>query len=67
MKTVFKKVKGLSFNGKEAENGSNYRESLIVIVIWFLQNDPFHFATDIIINLAEIQEILYSPETERFI
>ena len=67
MKTAFKKVKDSSFNGKEAKNGSDYRDSLIIVATWFLQNHPFHFATDIIITLAEIQEILYSPETKRSI
>ena len=67
MKTAFKKVKDSSFNGKEAKNGSDYRDSLIIVATWFLQNRPFHFATDIIITLAEIQEILYSPETKRSI
>ena len=66
MTTAFKKVKDSSFNGKEVRNGSDYRESLIIVTTWFLQNSPFHFATDIIITLAEIQ-ILYSPETKRSI
>ena len=67
MKTAFKKVKDSSFNNKEAKNGSDYRESLIIVVTWFLQNHSFHFATDIIITLAEIQEILYSFETKQSI
>ena len=67
MKTAFKKVKDSSFNGKEAKNGSDYRDSLIIVATWFLQNRPFHFATDIIITFASIQEILYSPETKRSI
>ena len=61
MKTAFKKVKDSSF--KEAKNGSDYRQSLIIVATWFLQNHPFHFVTDIIITLVEIQEVLYSPET----
>ena len=67
IKTAFKKVKDSSFDAKEAKNGSDYGVSLIIVATWFLQNHPFHFATDITITLAEIQEILYSPETKRSI
>ena len=67
MKTGFKKVKHSSFNGKEAKNGSDYREGLLIVAAWFLQSHPFHFALDIITTLAEIQEILYSPEIKRSI
>ena len=67
MKTAFKKVKDPPINGKEANNGSHYRESLLIAATWFLQNHPFHFPSDIITTLAEIQEILYSPEIKRSI
>ena len=54
MKTAFKKVIS-SFHGKKAKNGSDYIESWLIVATWFLQNHPFHFATDIITTLAEIQ------------
>ena len=56
MKTAFKKVKDSSFNGKAAKNCSDYRENLLIVATWFLQNHPFHFATDIITTLAEFKK-----------
>ena len=41
--------------------------AIVIVATWFLQNHPFYFATDIIITLGKIQEMLYSPETKRSI
>ena len=54
-----------SYNGKEAKNGSDHRESLLLVCIWLQQHHPTHYVTKILQNLSEIQEILYSPDNIR--
>ena len=54
-----------SFNGKEAKNSSDYRKSLLFVGNWLLETLPKHFVTNIIITLAEIQEISYLPDKYR--
>ena len=67
-----------SFNGKEAKNSANYRESLLIVINWFIENKnkylknksdasstKYKYAMDILQSLAEIQEILYLPDNKR--
>ena len=54
-----------SFNGKEAKNSSDYRESLLIVCSWLIQYHPDHFATSLLKSFAEIQEIMYLPDSER--
>ena len=56
-----------SFNGKEAKNSSDYRKSLLVVCSFFLENSLESYITQLLVTLAEIQELLHSPEKERSI
>ena len=64
-KQSLKKIIYNSFNGKEAKNSSNYRESLLILCVWLSENHPRHFATEIFTTLVEIQEILYATDQHR--
>ena len=55
------------FNGKEAKNYSDYRKRLLVFCSFFLEKSPGSYITQLLVTLAEIQELLYSPEKERSI
>ena len=67
MKQTLKKVIHTSFNGKEVKNSADYKESLLIVGAWLIQNYPNHFITNIITTFAEIQEILYAPNSKRSI
>ena len=47
LKHSFQKIGDSSFNGKEAKNSSDYRESLIIVSTWLLQHHPQQFITKI--------------------
>ena len=70
-KPTMESIINTSFNGKEAKNSSNYREGLIIVTNWFIENNhdnksiKFKYALDILQSLAEIQEILYLPDNKR--
>ena len=65
MKQKVQEVIACSFNGKSAKNSSDYRKSLLVLSNWFNQNHSNNIVSKLLITMAEIQEILYSPENER--
>ena len=50
MKKQFKQIIRASFNGKDAKNLSDYRESLLMVCTFC-----YHFATEILLTHAEIQ------------
>ena len=64
-KKSLKEIIQNSFNGKEAKNSSNYRDSLVVVCFWLIKHYPNHFVTEILTILVEIQEILYVTEEQR--
>ena len=63
-KKSLKEIIQKSFNGKEAKNSSNYRDSLVVVCIWLIKHYPNHVVTEIFTTLVEIQEILYATEEQ---
>ena len=67
MKQTLKKVIHTSFNGKEVKNSADYKESLLIVGAWLIQNYPNHFITNIITTFAEIQKILYAPDSKQSI
>ena len=67
MRQTLKRVIHTFFNGKEAKNSADYRETLFAVDAWLIQNYLNHFITDIITTFAEIQDILYAPESKRSI
>ena len=65
LKKSLKEIIQNSFNGKEAQTSSNYRESLLVVCFWLIKHYRKHFVTEILITLVEIQEIWYATEEQR--
>ena len=61
MKQTLKKVIHTSFNGKEAKNSADYKESLLIVGAWLIQNYPNHFITNIITTF------LYAPDSKQSI
>ena len=59
MKKQFKQIILASFNAKDAKNSLDYRGSLLMVCTWLIQNQPNHFAIEILLTHAKIQEILY--------
>ena len=51
-KQSLKKIIHNSFNGKEAKNSSNYRESLLILCVWLTEIHPGHFATETFTTLG---------------
>ena len=66
-KKYFEMIKKASFCGKEVKNGSDYRESLINIVLHLQQERPNFPFYELLSTLCEIQEILYQNESDRTI
>ena len=64
-KKSLKEVIQNSFNGKEAKNFSNYRNSLSVVCVWLIKQYPKHFVIEIFTTLVEIQEFSYATEEQR--
>ena len=64
-KQSLKKIIHNSFNGKEANNSSNYREIVLILCVWLTEKHLGHFATGIFTTLVEIQEILYGTDQHR--
>ena len=54
-----------SFNGKEAKNSADYRKSLLILCTFFNERFPNGYLTEILMTLAEIQQILYLQEKDR--
>ena len=65
LKKQLQTVIDVSFDGKTAKNSSDYRKSVIIIANWCRKNIRTHTLTKLFQTLAEIQEILYSPDKER--
>ena len=61
-KKHFKNLKKISFNGKEAKRGCDYRESLISLCQTVPKNFPF---LELLLTLCEITQLLYSYEEKR--
>ena len=59
MKKQFNQIIQALFNERDAKNSSEYRESLLIVCTRLMQNQPNHFAIEILLTHAEIQEILY--------
>ena len=61
----FKKEKQLetiintSFKDKAARNSSDYRERLLHVCNWLIENHPSHYVTSLLKTMCEMQEILY--------
>lgn len=54
-----------SFNNKEAKNSADHRKSLLVVTNWFSKHLPNSFGYGLLQTLAEMQEILYMPDSKR--
>ena len=63
-KSLVTKAIERSFHGKEAKNSTDHRKSLLVLCSSFNEKFTNTYLTDTLTTLAEIQEILYSPEIE---
>ena len=51
--------------GKEVKNPSVYWKILIAVCSFFLEKSPGSYITQLLVTLAEIQELRYSPEKDR--
>ena len=64
-KSLVTKAIERSFNGKKAKNSADHRKSLLILCSFFNEKFTNSYLTETLMTLAEIQEILYSPEKER--
>ena len=65
LKQKVQEVIACLFNGKSAKNSSDHGKALLVLSNWLNQNHSNNIVARLLITMAEIQEILYSPENER--
>ena len=64
-KEVFEDVIEASFSGKEAKKGADYRKSLVNVTLYLMEKDLDKKYSDILVQLCEIQEIVYAEALQR--